>query len=73
MSERDENLEFELQELKVAEHIRKAKSFKLRPPRLHCYNCDEPLRKKGQFCDSDCRDDFDSRTKAEHRNKGREL
>lgn len=32
------------------------------PPKHACYNCDEPL-KEGVFCDSECREDHDKRTK----------
>lgn len=28
-----------------------------------CYNCDEPLDRGERFCDEDCRDDYDWRTK----------
>lgn len=70
MSERDEELEFNLQQLKVEENIRKAKSYRVRPPRLHCYNCEEKMGSKGQFCDVDCREDFESRLQAQYRNKG---
>ena len=27
-----------------------------------CYNCEEPL-KMGVFCDADCRDDYEKRTR----------
>jgi hypothetical protein len=29
----------------------------------HCYNCNEPLPTGRLFCDTDCRDDFQKRTR----------
>lgn len=34
------------------------------PPRGCCYNCEEPIAPGERFCDADCRDDFDKRTRA---------
>lgn len=29
----------------------------------HCHNCDEPVRAGDLFCDADCRDDYERRTR----------
>lgn len=33
------------------------------PHRGICYNCDEPLPHNAAFCDPDCREDYEKRTR----------
>lgn len=36
-----------------------------------CYNCTEPITQaQGNFCDAECRDDWQKRTDAQRRNNG---
>ena len=37
-----------------------------------CYNCGDPTPASVNFCDADCRDDWDKRQSAQRRNRGTE-
>lgn len=43
--------------------IELARSAKSLPITGYCYNCDESLPEGLRFCDADCRDDYQKRTK----------
>ena len=53
------------QALEVAEreHLinKQLKKYSKLVNKLSCYNCDEPLTIGLNFCDGDCRDDYDHR------------
>lgn len=68
MSEREDELEQQTIDLHFQEarnNARKMLGTKLQP-KNECYNCLEPLDNAEQlFCDSDCREDYEKRKRAE--------
>ena len=66
MSEREDELEHQLMEIQLKEAMYKTqkKAVTLTPVGV-CYNCEETIATDRTFCDSDCRDDYEKRKKAE--------
>lgn len=62
MADIDEN-SCQLQEDVVQTGIARIREAPRLKPCGRCYNCNEPIAKGLPFCDADCRDDYEWRTK----------
>lgn len=67
MSEKEDELEQQTIDLHFQQAMHNVKKSAVRlHPKGECLQCEEPLSETGQlFCDCDCREDYEKRTRAE--------
>lgn len=53
----------EQRSLEVAIHAARNQTVRTLPAVGSCYNCDESLEPGHRFCDADCRDDYEKRSR----------
>ena len=58
MSERDEEVDFQADQIMFEQHLQKVK-VKSIPLTKNCHNCHEPLPMIGRFCDRYCAEDYE--------------